>query len=91
MEDFRTVAGEYAYHLLDQLERYADTIYGGSWLRFCADCGFEHGLSDDSSWYLCTHIVGCGLAAYDKVMLDPMKISEFKNYREGFTYCFQTK
>lgn len=83
----RAYCDHFSKALLEHLERYAKEKFG-SWYKFCAANGFLHGLSDDSTWYLSTFIVGCGKEAYNKVMLDPMKISEFKDYVEGFSYCF---
>jgi hypothetical protein len=77
----------YAHCLEDQLVRYAK-VYYKSFTDFCVDNGFIHGLSNDSTWYLCTFIVGCGKESYDRVMLEPTEISEFKDYIEGFSYCF---
>jgi len=82
---------EKCYHftraLQEQLHRYTKKHFG-KWIDFCKSTGFVHGLSDDSEWYLCSFIVGCGKEEYDRVMLDPTRISEFKDYQEGFSYCF---
>lgn len=77
----------YSKCLYEHLTRYSKAKFG-SWSKFCDSTGFVHGLSDDSTWYLCTFIVGCGKEEYDRVMLDPTRICEFKDYEEGFQYCF---
>lgn len=86
-EDLSNKLSFYSKALYDHLNRYAKANYP-LWSDFCKSCGFLHSLSDDSTWYLCTFIVGCGKKEYDKVMLDPTRISEFKDYTEGFQYIF---
>lgn len=87
LKDLNKKCYHFSICLVEQLHRYAKAHYN-SWIDFCKATGFVHGLSDDSEWYLCTFIVGCGKEKYDKVMLDPTRISEFKDYTEGFIYCF---
>jgi len=87
-KDLNTKMYHFTKALLDHIERYVAANYNKKWINFWKDCGFVHGLSDDSFWYLCTFIVGCGKKEYDRVMLDPTRVSEFKDYQEGFAYCF---
>ena len=78
--------------LYDQLIRYANNRYdafGDGWRDFCTEaCGFSDALSSDQRWYICSHIVGCGKEHYDRVMLDPTRICDYRDYKEGFGYCF---
>lgn len=90
---FRQRCSDLTKDLLKHLDDFAIKEYDGfglpKWTKFCYDAGFERPLSDDSLWYLGTFIVGCGKEAYESVLDNPLKISEFKDYREGFSYCFQ--
>lgn len=87
LDKYHDIAINLSRALRVHIDRYAKTKFK-SWDDFCQSCGFVRGLSDDSQWYLCTFIVGCGKDKYDRVMVDPSRISEFLDYKEGFTYCF---
>ena len=46
-------------------------------------------LSDDSTWDICAHVVGCGKEAFYEVAKNPSSIEKYKSeYKENFIYGF---
>lgn len=66
--------------LYDKLEKY--------WLNGTLDTRIA-GLSDDGFHYFLNNILGYGYFAYCEVMKDWKNAFNYRNYSEGFDYCFE--